>query len=86
MSTCYLCKNEITEQNITIEHIILNSMGGRLKSSNLICKECNSKFGDSFDAKLSKQFEFFANILDIKRERGKVQDVIMIRESTGEEL
>ncbi|WP_024752147.1 HNH endonuclease [Treponema phagedenis] len=85
MSTCYLCKNEITEQNITIEHIILNSMGGRLKSSNLICKECNSKFGDSFDAKLSKQFEFFANILDIKRERGKVQDVIMVRESTGEE-
>lgn len=36
-------------------------MGGRLKSSNLICKECNSKFGDSFDAKLSKQFEFFAS-------------------------
>jgi len=84
MNKCYLCNKEITEQNTTIEHIILNFMSGRLKSSNLICKDCNSKFGDSFDAKLSKQFDFFANILDIKRERGKVQDVVMTRESTGE--
>ena len=84
MSRCYLCKNEITEENVSIEHILPNAIGGRLKSSSLICKECNSKFGDTSDACLAKQLEFFANQLNIKRERGSVQNVEMTRESTGE--
>lgn len=84
MSKCYLCKNEITDENVSIEHILPNAIGGRLKSSSLICKECNSKFGDTSDACLAKQLEFFANQLNIKRERGSVQNVEMTRESTGE--
>lgn len=84
MSRCYLCKNEITDENVSIEHILPNAIGGRLKSSSLICKECNSKFGDTIDACLAKQLEFFANQLNIKRERGSVQNVEMTRESTGE--
>lgn len=84
MSRCYLCKNEITDENVSIEHILPNAIGGRLKSSSLICKECNSKFGDTSDACLAKQLEFFANQLNIKRERGSVQNVEMTRESTGE--
>ena len=84
MSRCYLCKNELTDENVSIEHILPNAIGGRLKSSSLICKKCNSKFGDSSDASLAKQLEFFANQLNIKRERGSVQNVEMTRESTGE--
>ena len=84
MGKCYLCGTEITDKNKTIEHIVLNSIGGRLKSSKLICKTCNSTFGNTFDSKLSKQLEFFANFLDIKRERGVVQEIEMFRESTGE--
>lgn len=84
MSRCYLCKNEITDENVSVEHILPNAIGGRLKSSSLICKECNSKFGDTSDACLAKQLEFFANQLNIKRERGSVQNVEMTRESTGE--
>lgn len=84
MQKCYLCGTEITNENKSIEHIILNSIGGRLKSSKLICKSCNSKFGNTFDSELAKQLEFFANYLDIKREEGEVQDVEMVRESTGE--
>lgn len=84
MIKCYLCGTEITEENKTVEHIVLNSIGGRLKSSKLICKNCNSKFGNTFDACLSKQLEFFANFLDIKRENGDVQDIEMTRASTGE--
>lgn len=84
MSRCYLCKNEITDENVSIEHILPNAIGGRLKSSSLICKECNSKFGDTSDACLAKQLEFFANQLNIKRERGSVQNVEMTRKSTGE--
>lgn len=81
---CYLCGNKITDDNKTVEHIILNSLGGKLKSSKLICKSCNSNFGNSIDSTLAKQLEFFANYLDIKREHGDVQDIEMIKESTGE--
>lgn len=84
MSKCYLCKNEITDENVSVEHILPNAIGGRLKSSSLICKKCNSKFGDSSDASLAKQLEFFAHQLNIKRERGSVQNIEMTRESTGE--
>jgi hypothetical protein len=84
INKCYLCGTEINDENTTVEHIILNSIGGRLKSSKLICKKCNSNFGNTIDSNLSKQLEFFANFLDIKRERGLVQDVEMIKESTGE--
>lgn len=84
MSKCYLCKTELTNDNISIEHILPNAIGGRLKSSSLICKNCNSKFGDSGDACLAKQLEFFAHQLNIKRERGTVQNVEMTRDSTGE--
>ena len=84
MNKCYLCGKDITEENKTVEHILLNSIGGRLKSSTLICKDCNSTFGNTFDSSLSKQLEFFANFLDIKRERGVVQEVEMTKESTGE--
>lgn len=84
MDKCYLCETEINDKNKTIEHIVLNSIGGRLKSSKLICKNCNSKFGNTIYSNLSKQLEFFANCLDIKRERGVVQEIEMLRETTGE--
>ncbi|WP_411835373.1 HNH endonuclease, partial [Paenibacillus barengoltzii] len=29
---CYVCKIELTKDNETEEHILLNSIGGRLKS------------------------------------------------------
>ena len=81
---CYLCGNKITDDNKTVEHIILNALGGKLKSSQLICRSCNSMFGNTMDSNLAKQLEFFANYLDIKREHGLVQDIEMVKESTGE--
>lgn len=84
MSTCYMCKDELTEMNRTEEHIFLNSIGGRLKSTKLICKACNSKFGSGSDSELSDQLNFLANILMIKRERGNPPPVLMERESTGQ--
>ena len=84
MHQCYLCKAEITKKNKSVEHIILNALGGRLKSSKIICKDCNSKLGSAMDASLAKQLEFFTNQLNIKRERGVVQNIEMLRKSTGE--
>ncbi|WP_195345130.1 HNH endonuclease [Paraclostridium sordellii] len=73
MCKCYICDEEINEKNETEEHIILNSLGGKLKSKKLICKNCNSKLGDSIDSVLSEKLKPIATLLNIKRDRGKPQ-------------
>jgi hypothetical protein len=83
-NTCYICGTRLTEENRSKEHILLNSIGGRLKSSNIICKKCNSTFGSSFDAELSKQLDFYSTSLMIKRERGNTKPILMENEATGE--
>lgn len=62
----------------------MNSIGGRLYSRNLICKTCNSELGEGIDKELSNQLSFIANMLDIKRGRGKPQNIKVIDEDGGE--
>ncbi|MGD6876146.1 HNH endonuclease [Bacillus infantis] len=73
---CYVCDEEITSNNETEEHILLNAIGGKLKSKKLICIGCNSKLGSNIDDKLAEQLNPIGNLLDIKRDRGKPQNVI----------
>lgn len=68
--TCYKCEIILAENNFSIEHVILNACGGKLKSKNLLCKDCNSKFGVKFDKELAKSVNPLANLLRIKRDRG----------------
>ena len=84
MFSCYICGIILNDKNRSIEHIFPNSIGGRLKSSTLLCKKCNSNYGRKSEAELSKQLNFFTNFLMIKRERGKPQHVLMKNEKTGE--
>ncbi|MGY3315761.1 hypothetical protein ACV242_004257 [Peribacillus simplex] len=72
---CYVCANELTKENETKEHIILNALGGKLKSKKLICRSCNSKFGSQIDDKLSNQLGPIATLLNVKRDNGKPQNV-----------
>lgn len=72
---CYVCDVEITSENETEEHILLNAIGGKLKSKKLICKSCNSEFGSGIDDTLARQLNPIANLLDIKRDRGNPQNV-----------
>jgi hypothetical protein len=73
MKSCYLCDSEFTSNNKSKEHILLNSIGGHLKSTSLLCKECNSKLGHNADTELSNQLSFLANFLQVKRDKGKNQ-------------
>lgn len=73
MKNCYLCNIELNKDNKSIEHILLNSIGGRLKSSELLCKKCNSELGHSSDTELSKQLSFLASFIQVKRDKGKPQ-------------
>ena len=71
MSTCYVCGVEISKDNWSLEHILLNSIGGRLKSRELICRDCNSAFGYEIDDILAEQLKIFANQLNISRDDGE---------------
>ncbi|WP_324971828.1 HNH endonuclease [Nostoc sp.] len=85
MSKCYICEYEISPDNLYKEHIILNSIGGRLKSSSLICNECAPHF-DAIDAALGKQLNTIGLVLDIKRDRYKNPYTKAKIVNTGEEV
>lgn len=81
---CYVCEDEIVADNSTEEHIIINAAGGKLKSRNLMCRKCNSTFGENIDSALAKQLNTLSNMIMVKRHRGQAQPVLGINESNGE--
>lgn len=83
---CYCCKNELTNENSSEEHILLNSIGGKLKSKELLCKICNSKFGEKNDSELAKQLSFLSTFLNIQRERGEHPTFKGATTKSGEEI
>lgn len=85
MAKCYVCEHEITSRNKSDEHILLNSIGGRLHSPDLICSKCRPQF-DEIDSCLSKQLNSTANMLNIKRDRGTPQPIDAERVDTGEKI
>jgi len=82
---CAFCESEITEVNDSKEHVIPNSIGGRKKVYGFICITCNSSFGQSWDAKLAKQLNWFSLAVGIKRERRSSPDET-VRTVDGTEL
>ncbi|MDO2409547.1 MULTISPECIES: HNH endonuclease [Campylobacter] len=69
MKKCYFCGVVLSENNQAVEHVIPNSFGGRLKSKDILCKECNSILGTTVDAKLYSDFKFFDILMNIKKDR-----------------
>lgn len=87
MTTCYLCDELLTASadNISKEHIILNAIGGHLKSKELLCKTCNSKFGEDADSELAKQLLFLSSYLQVKRDSGENQIIKGAKTADGRE-
>ncbi len=86
MSKCYLCGTELTADNRSKEHIIINGIGGRLKSSDLLCRKCNSEMGEKADAALAEDLKFFVEMFQIKRERNKNLRGIIMQDEDGHEI
>lgn len=64
------------QENQSVEHIIPNVFGGRLKSKDVCCKVCNNTMGNSIDVDLAKNFELFNWLANPKTERpthGKIE-------------
>lgn len=75
MARCIVCGCELNETNCTEEHIILNALGGHLKSKELLCKQHNSAFGDDCDAELANQLQVLSSNFQVHRQRGKNPDI-----------
>lgn len=67
---CYCCGEVITTARRTVEHIIPNALGGKLKSRTLLCSDCNNNLGNVVDAPYCQQMQWVMNRLGIKREKG----------------
>ncbi len=85
MTKCYICEQEIISGNTYDEHIVLNSIGGKLHSKDLICRKCSPQF-DAIDSYLSKQLNPLANMLNIKRDRGNPQPIQAEIVETGKKI
>lgn len=72
LAKCYICDVDLDNENRSYEHIILNAIGGMLKSDKLLCTACNTKMGETADSELAKQFSFLCGYLQIKRDRGNI--------------
>lgn len=82
---CYICGKEITEQNKSDEHIILNAIGGHLHSNTIICNDCNNRMGETADAKLAEDLSFYTDMLKVKKNRQKRHNQVM-KDDDGHEF
>lgn len=86
MGKCYLCGTELTDDNRSKEHIIINGIGGRLKSSDLLCAKCNKEMGEKSDAALAEDLKFFVEMFQIQRERNKDLRGIIMKDEDGHDI
>lgn len=81
-TVCFACKEK---KELTIEHIIPQALGGKLKEK-LYCKDCNQNLGRTVDKELVIQFGKIATLLNIKRERGVSQHFGVEEVKNGKKL
>lgn len=73
---CFLCDGELTKNNLSKEHIIKNSIGGKKTVKYFICKDCNDETGKEWDCLIDKDFgEILSVYFQIKRDRGKIKPI-----------
>ena len=82
---CVKCNCEITEANNSDEHIIPNAIGGIKKVKGFICGTCNSTAGETWDNEVTQQLAAFCTMLNINRDRGNVQD-LLVQQTNGNQL
>jgi hypothetical protein len=66
---CLFCPVELDETTKP-EHILLNALGGRKKTTDAICSTCNNKFGGTIDDVLTSQVKELRNLLQLESGKG----------------
>ncbi|CAK3541873.1 putative HNH endonuclease 5 domain-containing protein [Vibrio crassostreae] len=76
MAYCYICDRALNDNEVSEEHIIPNALGGRLKSTKVLCETHNNELGKINDAAFVSIFEHITKLANIKTER-KVSDELV---------
>ena len=65
MALCIICKAAPPDPEKP-EHILLNALGGREKTTKALCSRCNNAFGSGADKDLADSVIFLRNIANLK--------------------
>lgn len=80
---CIFCAEIISQRNKP-EHIILNALGGRLTTKNVVCDRCNHDFGVGPDQDLVETAAFVRNMCNLKAGDGDAPPALNGFESDGQ--
>lgn len=61
---CIFCPNELDDQTKP-EHILLDALGGRNTTTQVICSNCNNLFGNEIDKAIAQQVPVIRNLLQL---------------------
>lgn len=81
---CYICGEPLEGDNASLEHIVLNGIGGKLRSKTLLCKTCNGELGHKSDVALSESLSFYTDMLQVKKDRDNGHKQVMTDEDGHE--
>jgi len=92
MGPCIFCFRNSPEVTFTKEHLIPDSIGGKLILCDYVCTDCNNKFGAQFDHQILKNPDIFRAIEKLKlrhdrdqiikhnyKVRGVLEDGVQVR-------
>lgn len=76
--TCYYCRQKVGFKNLTMDHLVPLSRGGRSTKDNLVpcCKECNNRKKNSLSVEWDEYMQSLAtenesiNTLEKKKSKG----------------
>lgn len=73
--TCYLCDKPFDDVLVKQhgEHVLQNSIGGKLISSEILCEGCGTILGDSVDSAFARDLSPISVLFDVVRDRGQPQ-------------
>ena len=75
MNVCYLTGEVINENNKSLEHILPNALGGKLKSEYVVTHTSNQSLNVDVDVEFNRIFESMHQRLGIKKDRAKSSGV-----------
>lgn len=85
MPDCIFCGSAL-DRRTKPEHVLLNALGGRKTTTQVICSACNNRFGNGIDKALTDQVEVIRNTLQMKSGTGSAAPMLRKVQAGGEIL
>ncbi|VVS95371.1 hypothetical protein [Desulfoluna spongiiphila] len=86
MKFCYLSGEIIDKSNKSLEHILPNALGGKLKSEYVLTMTSNQTLNKEIDVKFNKIFEVYHQRLNLSKDRKKNGSVKAIHMKYNEDI